>query len=218
MPRDLSDYPRNHEGMMALQQDCIEDGFDIESARYEVEAGKLCTPYDDRHKVNEWADAMMDFIVAARKLDRIKRLSFYAKKPGAAYDEKNMKELQRLTLMIESIKGIPMGDLRVDRDIQHAIIGISTEAGEMVELMVEAMHKRDGSFDFQGFFEEEGDSHWYHALGRSAARRLGQFQFTLRNVLMGNLRKLLERYKQGPQASGGERDLSAEKKAMTPKS
>jgi len=112
---------------------------------------------------------------------------------------------ERLTREI-SVEGGLIDD---NINILHAAIGISTEAGELLD----ALKKRvfyGTHLDAENVIEELGDIEWYLQLARSS---LG---VTRERVIAVNVRKLKARYPEGFTAEKAERrDLDAERLAMS---
>jgi phosphoribosyl-ATP pyrophosphohydrolase len=105
---------------------------------------------------------------------------------------------------------VPPVALEFDVRTAHAIIGINTEAGELVENMMEVVF--DGKeFDAVNFGEEVGDLMWYTAVGLDAT---GQ-EFD--QCLATNKAKLEARYNKGKFTSEDaiNRDLDTEREILT---
>jgi hypothetical protein len=98
----------------------------------------------------------------------------------------------------------------VDPQIYHAILGIATEGGELMEALVNTL-VNGASLDRLNVVEELGDLEWFQALLRS---RLGVGPEEIR---VANIAKLEARYaKKVFDAKAAEhRDHDAERKAMT---
>jgi NTP pyrophosphatase (non-canonical NTP hydrolase) len=76
---------------------------------------------------------------------------------------------------------------KVDHDIIHGIIGISTEAGELLDQLKKHMFYGK-PFDLQNFREEIGDLCWYMAIATKA------IDVDLQDIMESNIRKLKARY------------------------
>lgn len=109
--------------------------------------------------------ALEAFVCAAQILDQFKRNIYYG--------EKGQFDLEKLSHYIVNLEGAASA-LRMigfnevlegqkvvfnaDPRITHGIIGVATEAGELVEALLEA---KQGEADFINMKEEIGDVHWY---------------------------------------------------------
>lgn len=71
-------------------------------------------------------------------------------------------------------------------DIVHAILGKATEAGELLELLIQTI--KTNRFDSVNFIEEIGDGQWYDAIGVAAVGK------TFEDAQTVNIAKLKERY------------------------
>jgi NTP pyrophosphatase (non-canonical NTP hydrolase) len=119
-------------------------------------------------------------IAAANQLDRVKKTLFYGKDNLLA-PAKDMPAISKLPLML--------GDTEADSatNIIHAIIGIFTEAGEMLEALREAINLGK-PLDYVNAKEETGDLFWYVAI---LARECG---FTFEQSQRTNIAKLRARF------------------------
>jgi NTP pyrophosphatase (non-canonical NTP hydrolase) len=150
-----------------------------------------------------FVQALRDFVDAARHLDAIKKTLFYGRKLYKIETNHNW--------------GVDLAQLptAIHPDIIHAIVGIATEAGEMVEALLKAIediaHGRASALDEVNLKEESGDILWYFAIlfhrigttfGVEARRNIAKLMlrfpdgFTDENALVRDLiaeRNLLER-------------------------
>lgn len=111
------------------------------------------------------AGAGMAFISAGTILDQIKKHAFY----GKDYNENELRAefatiIESMDLLKESILNITdesrEQELEVNPRMFHAIVGIATEATELVEAM-----EIDGSeMDYVNISEEMGDIGWYQSI------------------------------------------------------
>lgn len=162
-------------------------------------------------------EAAVKLVTTANKLlDLLKKNIFY----GKAVDE--AKWLNGLRVINETMTEAMEQQYRrmkhpQDRDQQlnfdvrlaHAIIGMSTETGEILEAFEEAVFK-GGEFDVVNFGEELGDVQWYTAIGVDA----GNLDFD--NILETNRNKLQARYSSGSFSNeeANERDLTTERSIL----
>jgi NTP pyrophosphatase (non-canonical NTP hydrolase) len=135
---------------------------------------------------------LIDFIRASKALDVLKKVTVYGKEmPG----------------MSSSDGFIPTG--AIDPQIYHAILGIATEGGELVEAMSKTLI--DGvPLDVTNVKEELGDLEWFEALLRDRAK------LSPGEVRATNIAKLEARYKkkQFDAEAALKRDHDAERKAL----
>jgi hypothetical protein len=92
--------------------------------------------------------SLEDFLQASQVLDHVKKTTVYGKPFPAPM----------VAGALPAPKPFP-----VDPQIFHAIVGIATEAGELVQALIKAMY--DGKqLDLTNLLEESGDVDWYQAL------------------------------------------------------
>ncbi len=92
--------------------------------------------------------SLEDFLHASQVLDHVKKTAVYGKPFPAPM----------VAGALPAPKPFP-----VDPQIFHAIVGIATEAGELVQALIKAMY--DGKpMDLTNLLEESGDVDWYQAL------------------------------------------------------
>lgn len=196
----------------------------MQEAQYKEEVLRLLSPEDDRANTPYDIDNMATFMAYARYLDTVKRNCFYAIKPDAAREEKNFREVGEITeLVAENILDQCAMSLRSkltdhvnDPDILHAVLGICTEAGELLEWYMK--YAMTGEANWDNLVEEMGDHEWYSALLRiSAAKAMNKDSLDIETIWDANIAKLNARAKHGGQgngAFGGERDIKNEIKEM----
>lgn len=94
-------------------------------------------------------------------------------------------------------------------DFAHGVVGISTEAGELLDVLKRRDYY-DKNVDRANVIEELGDLCWYMALVMSSVKA------TMVEVLNVNAAKLRTRYTDGKfaQAAALDRDLEAERRAI----
>ena len=114
-------------------------------------------------------------------LDQVKKALFYGREmeSALAYAETNIRNRD---IQIHKLHGDPQAGIR----LLHGIIGIATEAGELLEALKRGIE--DGECDPTNVFEEVGDNQWYTA---AILRVLGT-NFEL--VQRANIAKLRKRF------------------------
>lgn len=114
---------------------------------------------------------MLDAINALNALDAVKKAFAYGRTLPAG------------------LKGHPEGQYKGDLDghVLHAILGVATESGELLEAALKTLANGD-IFDMVNFQEEMGDIAWYRAIGLAAA---GQ---TIEENNSQNINKLRARF------------------------
>ena len=148
-------------------------------------------------------------------LDMIKKNAFYGKQFNRQKWQNVVSELNAAiaTGAEASRKAlnhpVPATALEFDVRAAHAIIGINTEAGELVENMMEVVFEGK-EFDAVNFSEEIGDLMWYTAVGLDAT---GQ---DFDQCLVTNQAKLEARYNKGKFTSEDAitRDLETEREIL----
>lgn len=116
--------------------------------------------------------SLEDFLQASQVLDHVKKTAVYGKPFPAPM----------VAGALPSPKPFP-----VDPQVFHAIVGIATEAGELVQALIKAMY--DGKpMDLTNLLEESGDVDWYQALLDS------RIQGTQAKRWQSNRDKLARRY------------------------
>lgn len=155
-------------------------------ADHEYHADKITTA--------QWFSVIHNAIVALQELDALKKTFAYGK-PLELEFEYGEEEIE-------------MFPENINPDIVHAIIGVATEAGELLEALTLSLFDNE-EFDVVNLKEEIGDVMWYLAI---AAVRGG---FTLTQSQRVNIAKLAERY--GDKFTAEKaliRDLIAERKIL----
>lgn len=119
---------------------------------------------------------LQDTIETLGKLDKLKKLLFY----GRQNDLPNYPIQRELD--------VSMLDPNYSKAVRifHGVLGIATEAGEMLEQVVKAM--KTNNFDGINLAEEVGDNQWYAA---AILRALGK---TFDEVQVTNIAKLRARF------------------------
>lgn len=159
---------------------------------YQQETVRTLSTSFHSEKVEEYQAvyALTDFIRAAKRLDVVKKALFYGKGPDLTTDEVQFK--------------LPA---HIDEVLFHAVVGIATEAGEMVEIVMRAINAEQVDMDHLN--EEGGDLLWY----MSHLFRVGGTSFE--REMQRNIDKLRARF---PEKFSEElainRDVEAEKRAV----
>lgn len=156
------------------------------------------------------ASTLQIIIAAGEILDQIKKNVFYERDFN---NEKITAEFANIVDSLDGLKaciveGIAPQETRYNPRLFHSIVGIATEAVELLEGL------SNEEFDRVNFLEELGDLNWYQAIGIDAVQ--GNFA----NVLEANIKKLLKsdkaRYKKGfTKDEAVNRDTDAEREILT---
>lgn len=149
----------------------------VTSANYVEQANVTLSNEFHSHKVGllSFQTALTTAAARMQQLDRIKKTLFYGRETGLPQ--------VRLSQSMQSIN-----ISKRDEVIIHAIIGLATEAGELLEHLAHWMNGDIGEFDFVNLKEESGDCAWYMAVLAKAAG------FTFDEMLQINIDKLRKRY------------------------
>jgi NTP pyrophosphatase (non-canonical NTP hydrolase) len=115
-----------------------------------------------------------------RELDKIKKSLFYGKGQPNFIQDVNDCDCSGTTLYVGY-------DEQTGQDIIHGILGIATEAGELLELLYATLFEGK-SFDAVNLAEENGDIFWYQAVLANAAC------FTFGECQRKNIAKLRMRF------------------------
>jgi len=150
------------------------------------------------------------FIGSGEVLDQIKKYVFYGRDID---NEKLKRDLDFINGSSESFIdkerddgsfALNMDEIPINDRLFHSVIGIATEATELVEAM------KDGFQDDVNLLEEFGDLNWYEAIGISELG--GDFD----EVLETNIAKLRHRYPDKfTNESAQERDLEGERQILS---
>lgn len=171
------------------------------SANYVEQANVTLSSEFHSHKVGLLAfqTAITSAASHLQHLDRIKKTLFYGRENGLP--------VVRLSQSMQSIN-----ISKRDEVIIHAIIGLATEAGELLEHLAQWMNGDVGEFDLVNLKEEAGDCAWYMAVLAKAAG------FTFDEMLQINIDKLRKRYGDKFNAfDANNRDLTAERAVLESK-
>lgn len=140
-------------------------------------------------------------IAAASALDQVKKTLFYGR-------DNNLIAEGQAPIGDGPLEH--MGDFNADpRNIVHGVIGIFTEAGELLEMLREAYN--GNGFDPINMREEIGDLFWYVAILFAEASRDGE-GMTFEDAMRVNIAKLRKRFPDKfTERDANVRDLAAER-------
>ena len=153
-------------------------------------------------------DTLILFKQQASELDKIKKSLFYNAAPHSYWQlpALNAAEIKKYQTEIFKQKDAPIS-FNIQNFI-HAIIGIATEAGELVDALLLCTHE-DQPLNFLNIKEECGDLFWYLAI---LSRTIG---VDFEQIQAANIAKLKARFPKKFNAEQAEsRDLEAEKEAL----
>ena len=148
-------------------------------------------------------DAMAFMLTTAQdvseSLDKLKKLIFYGKEPV----ETTMAQDEALEIDHDDILS-KLDDPKII-DILHGVLGMYTEAGELIEAIRNHLFKGE-ELDLVNLSEEIGDCFWYSALiAKSTDKTFEQIQLT-------NIKKLMKRFPKGfTNEEAKTRDLESER-------
>jgi len=181
---------------------------------YLEQSGRTAAPVDLSKKTcfpnnNSVLHQSVDVITGGQSADMIKRAVFY----HSPLDKMQVRGDTHLAMVEKIYLGLAEAELDLDvSDVEgnllHAILGISSEAGEMMEELILA--KTSGrDLDLINMREEVGDIMWYLAM---ALRATGG---TFEEAMERNIAKLSIRYPDKfTSEKAHERDLSAEQESL----
>lgn len=110
-------------------------------------------------------------VAASQLLDQIKRVVFYRTEFDRAkvehYAEMLRENAAYLSQTTDWMLEGPREALQVDTRIAHGVIGTATEAGELLEALLEVLET--GNMDSVNLKEEIGDVQWYQHILANAA-------------------------------------------------
>ena len=134
-------------------------------------------------------------IEVLNKLDKIKKSMYY----GKGFDASKIKEGEPLEIQ-------PRHETNID--ILHGIIGIATEAAELLEAFLHAERSAE-DFDAVNLVEEVSDVMWYQAL---ILKRAG---VSFEHAMQVNIDKLRKRFPEGfTETAAIERNLEVERSTL----
>lgn len=119
-------------------------------------------------------------------LDLYKKQMFYKKNIDIDVKNQLLDSIQYHTNSI--VSALPSTESPVPVRLSHSIIGIATEAGELVDALIPVLDA-DYPIDTINFKEELGDLMWYAAIG------IDEKKLALQDILDTNIRKLQDKKK-----------------------
>lgn len=135
-------------------------------------------------------ERLVAFIKAANDLDKIKKSLFYGKENVFAWR------------IGDGENGCQGFDDTLKQDILHGVLGIATEAGELIEAF-------NGKFDPVNIMEEVGDVMWYQAIICTALKT------NFANTQVQNIAKLRTRFPDKfTEYDANNRNLSKEREVL----
>ena len=158
-----------------------------------------------RVDVNLLASVLQIMIASGKMLDQIKKNVFYQRDYN---NDALVMEFQLIVSSLDSMRDVLLNGQNPEAvayrpRVFHSIVGIATEAVELLEAL------GDENFDRINFLEELGDLNWYEAIGIDAVS--GDFD----EVLETNIAKLRKRYADKfSEEAANNRDLDAEREVL----
>jgi NTP pyrophosphatase (non-canonical NTP hydrolase) len=145
-------------------------------------------------------------IQAAEHMDKVKKALFYGRPaPGLECRFKNIDNAR--IDMRNALKALHPDPIRAEQ-VLHGVIGLFTEAGEMLEAVLEAIIDRK-PLDAVNMIEEVGDGKWYMAILAHAL----PFSWGTDEVV--NIEKLRKRFPDKfTEYDANTRDLDGERKVL----
>lgn len=158
--------------------------------------------HGDKVEFGLFVDTLAAAIFNLQQLDKMKKSLFYGKDNFIISEKKH------------SCYELPVECLSEDEneqtgvDVLHAVLGIATEAGELLEAIQLGLFGEDG-FDLVNVAEEIGDVFWYQAiLANAAGKSFEEIQAT-------NIAKLRARFpNKFTELDAQVRDLNAERNIL----
>lgn len=138
---------------------------------YVAEANLTLSPqwHGDKVAKSYFVNAMLDSIQALQRLDKVKKTLFYGKDNSIEPVEGRKSIADLPERVLNAIPPYPRSVAKSADAINliHAIVGIATEAGEMLEALRDAINGDE--FDLVNLEEEIGDCKWYMAIASKVA-------------------------------------------------
>lgn len=159
----------------------------------------LDVPYSHVGALDELLDTLEDFVRSGEKLDRLKKLYFYGK--GAEAED----PISATSTTVQD--GLTRA--QISGDLFHGIIGLATEASELVEALRKPLANPGVYMDYVNIEEEIGDNLWYT---QTIATAIGT---TLDRSAVANTAKLKKRYPHNfTEDAAINRDVAAEREVL----
>lgn len=149
-----------------------------------------------------FVDVLDSAIEALDDLDQIKKALFYGRdmNESLTFAEQGVRNND---IQIHGLHPDPQAGMR----LLHGIIGIATEAGEMLEALRQGVE--DGVFDLTNVAEEVGDNQWY------AAAILRALKTNFESIQRTNIAKLRARFpNKFTEFDANNRNLQAERQIL----
>lgn len=149
-------------------------------------------------------DALVEFAKAAQRLNHFKKHLVYGRE--VPFEVMGLRD-------VNSKNEIPVQPDNVPLAVIHSIVGLSTEAGEMAEILITSLFG-DDDFDITNLKEEYGGILWY------IARGLKGMDLSFEEIMAANIAQLRVRHKSkgsnfNPDAvAEANRDKEAERAAI----
>lgn len=105
-----------------------------------------------------FANVLSEAIVALNKLDDIKKALFYGRRSDATTNP-----IKSESMLPVDLKGNDKIEFQKSVNVIHAIMGKSTESGELLEALFESVVEGE-DVDSVNLIEEIGDGFWYDAI------------------------------------------------------
>jgi NTP pyrophosphatase (non-canonical NTP hydrolase) len=176
------------------------------SIQYMADAAVTLSPswYGDKVAEQLFRKRLNDAIDAANKLDQVKKTLFYGRDNNLIAD--GQKDVIGLPAAIDGFYADP-------RNIVHAIIGMFTEAGELLEALRESLN--GNGLDPVNLREEVGDLFWYVAILFNEMNKEGAQHYTFEDAMRVNIAKLKKRFPASFEADyANNRDLAGEREVL----
>jgi NTP pyrophosphatase (non-canonical NTP hydrolase) len=129
-------------------------------------------------------DALQLFILSGQILDLYKRQVFYKKDFENSQIQPLLDEIHKISTLQKPDRSKQTVD--TNARILHASMGFATEAGEIMEALIEGLNGKD--LDKVNFWEEIGDINWYTAIA------LDETGGSLDDICAKNISKLKARF------------------------
>lgn len=173
---------------------------------YLSQSERTCGPtfYGDQIALSNFIGKADAAVTLLASLDDIKKVLFYGRHmPHVAVTTPVKPTLLDLSNRLADNFD---GDQQIAVDVIHAIIGKATEAGELLELLINFILNPSNRFDSINALEEIGDGLWYDAL------LLRALDSDFDQVMQKNIAKLRTRFpKAFTEHDANNRDLKAER-------
>lgn len=155
--------------------------------------------HGDKVSKTVFVGKMNKAITALRELDMVKKTLFYGKDNFGQFSEQGVEDLPSR-----------VGNGGIDgANLIHAIIGIATEAGELLEALRDNYNDEAVDIDLVNMREETGDIFWYMAI---LANECG---FSFESAQAVNIAKLKARFPDKFNSKNAiERNLDNERKIL----